>query len=552
MFTVTKTLDPEKHQAILTVTFDPKAFEQAKRNVARAYAQRLHIPGFRPGKAPYALVARRVGERTLAEDALRELLYNHFDDILNQAEVEPGAPSQIESLQLDPPTVVLRVPLKPDIVFKEDYKSLRVPYEPPQVTDEEIDQALDSWRRVFVSMETVDRPAQVGDVVIMDLKGELRTPEGESTDLGEQEVSLLVKDDEDPEEWPYPGFSKELAGLKVGDEKTMTYTYPDNAVDESVRGKTVTYHVHVKEIQTPVFPELTDEFVRENTEYENLEAMREALRNEMAERKQREYEQEYLRQVLEALLERTELRYPPEMIDRVVQELEQRFAVEAHAAGASEEVLRELLQSQRDSTRKQAEEELRKRLVLDQIAQDLGLEPDERDRELILKLTTQDLLTLADHDVQKARRLQREHPDLAADLFELHYGMYRRAMAARYLTNIARGKSHEEALTAALGKATAEGQAEETSATDEAPSTPEAGSTTEAATEASASGAAGPDTVATATPEPTEAAPAAERDSAPTEAETPSEDATPPEPQAPSTADADSSLTHDDAKSTEA
>ncbi len=533
MFTVTKTLDPEKHQATLTVTFDPQALDQAKRRIAREYAKHLHIPGFRPGKAPYALVARRVGERTLAEEGLRELLDQNFDAILQQAEVEAGAPATLESLELDPPTVVLRVPLKPEVTFKTDYKALRVPYEPPEVTDEDVEQALDSWRRVYVSMETVERPAQVGDVVIMDLKGELRSPEGETTELEEQEVSLLVKDDEDPEEWPYPGFSKELAGLKAGDEKTMTYTYPDDAVDETLRGKTATYHVHVKEVQAPVFPELTDEFVRENTEYDSLEALREATRKELAERKQREYHQDYLGRVLDALLEQVELRYPPELVDQVYEEIKQRAWNELRALGVPEETLHEMSQNQEEQhlIREQAEQELRRRLVLDTIADELNIEPGEEAKNALLERVARDLLALANYDLQKARRLQRERPDLAADLFAQHYALQRRAMTAAYVANIARGKSHEEALAALWEEANkgAQEPAASSEAEPEAPAEP-----TEPATEADAAATAEPE--ATAPPAEasestaaTDDAPADNPDSAPEPAEPPAAE-TPPSP----------------------
>jgi len=244
-------------------------------------------------------VVRHFGETVVREELLDTLLDDYYSQILDEAEVQPALPGQVKQVvSWEPLVVEIEVPLEPEVDLG-DYKALRVPYEPPQVDEEEVERALENLRRMHVRMETVDRPAQVGDVVQI----------------------LLVKDDEDPEEWPFPGFSKQLEGAKKGDKLTLSYTYPEDAENESMRGYTFEYEVEVLEVQTPVYPDITDEFVKEHTEYETVEDLRKGIRANLEEDRRSQYDREYREKVLEALVAQSQVRYPQAMLETMLQEL---------------------------------------------------------------------------------------------------------------------------------------------------------------------------------------------------------------------------------------
>jgi len=308
MFTIVeKEYLEDKHHMRLVVQLTPEAMNRYRRRVARTLSQQHRIPGFRPGKAPYPVVARHLGEAYVREVFLDTVLDDLYEDILKAAEVEPATSGELQKVRSwNPLTLELEIPLEPEVDLG-DYRNLRIPYTPPEVTEEDLARALENLRRMHVRMETVDRPAQVGDMVRLRMKGKYIGPakEGETPEpryIPEDEVTLLVKEDEDPEEWPFPGFSKQLVGIQKGETRTLRYTFPEDS-PTGMGGYTFEYEVEALEVQTPVYPDITDEFIKENTDYDSVEAFREGVRKNLEEERRQRYEQEYLDKVRQAFLE---------------------------------------------------------------------------------------------------------------------------------------------------------------------------------------------------------------------------------------------------------
>ncbi len=454
MFKVTKEILPT-HHAKLVVEFTSEAVERAKRKVARKLSLQTRVPGFRPGKAPYGVVVRHFGETVVREELLDTLLDDYYSQILDEAEVQPALPGQVKQVvSWEPLVVEIEVPLEPEVDLG-DYKALRVPYEPPQVDEEEVERALENLRRMHVRMETVDRPAQVGDVVQMTLKGKYTPPakEGETPEtrhIPEEEVSLLVKEDEDPEEWPFPGFSKQLEGAKKGDKLTLSYTYPDDAANESMRGYTFEYEVEVQEVQTPVYPDLTDEFVKEHTEYETVEDLRKGIRSNLEEDRRSQYDREYREKVLEALVAQSQVRYPQAMLETMLQErVEEIRQYLAQRDVDLEEYLQEqgkTLEEFKEELRSEVEEDLVRDLVLDAFVKAEGIEVNQQEVEYWSHRVLVDLLQaqgkkLTEAEARRLLRRERGH-------FEYHLqdvlNRYLHAKGLEQLAALARGEEEDE------------------------------------------------------------------------------------------------------------
>ncbi len=482
-FQVTKEINPQTHHATLTVTFDAKTAEKAKRAAARRLSHQIKIPGFRPGKAPYHLIVRRVGESAIWEEAIDDLLKQHYSAILEKAEVKPAYAGTLKEVpSLEPLTLVLEVPLKPEVELG-DYQALRVPYEPPQVEEEEVERTLDNLRRLYISIDPVDRPAQMDDVVVMDMSTTIYPREGEEGEpktLEEGEVALLVKEADDPEEWPFPGFGKALEGLQAGDEKELEYVYPADFADEELRGRRVVYRLRVKEVQAPTLPELTDEFVQENTEYQTVEELRAAIRKDLEARHHREYDDEYFRQILNKILEQSTLRIPEAMIQEEMQSLRATIAAQLQENGASLEQV--LAQSDKSADEFEAElreaalRNLQQRLVLGEIArrEDLRLSEDELQETVDAAL--QDLLNSDDNPKEILRFLRNEQA--LSQWFARAISVRTFAKAAEHLIRIAKGEAESDAETTAEAHAPAEA----------APATEDAETTTEAAKDSPSTG----------------------------------------------------------------
>ncbi len=406
------TVEPrDDHQVNLTLELDAQELERAKRRVAREYARRIKIPGFRPGKAPYEVVVRKVGEATIQQEAIEALLDEYYPKALEEADIKPYGPGSLEEIvSTDPPVFKLLVPLAVDIDLG-DYRSVRLPYEPPQVEDEEVDQVLDSYRQMFATLEPVDRPAEVGDVVYVNVEAYEEGNEDGEPLFADMNHPLLIEKEPREGEWPYPGFPEAFEGAQVGDTKTLVYTYPEDADDEDLRGKTVVFKAEVTEIKARSVPELDDEFVKNlGDEIESAEQLRELVRADLQQRKQAAYDNEYLEKMLDAIIEQATLKYPPQVVDDEVNARMDEYKQEAERRGQTWE---EYLQARgvdeetlAAEVREEVEPYVRRRLVLSAIAEEENLEIDEKE---VLETARQNLVQmLAYVDRKEARRLARD------------------------------------------------------------------------------------------------------------------------------------------------
>ncbi len=226
----------EDHQVKLTVEIEAESFESAKKRAARQLSRKTKIPGFRPGKAPYPVIVRQVGEATILEEALDLLVQEIYPKIIDESEIQPYGPGQLENVvSMDPPVLEFVIPLEAEVELG-DYHSISQPYEPKQVGEKEIEDVLTDLQERQAVLEPVDRPAQEGDKVFVRLSGtRTNVEEGENPTLfSEQSYPIQIKaegtdsDEEDASEWPFPGFSRQLIGHSPQDELTLTHTFPED------------------------------------------------------------------------------------------------------------------------------------------------------------------------------------------------------------------------------------------------------------------------------------------------------------------------------------
>ena len=159
------TLPLEDHQVKLTVEVEPKPFEDAKQRAARKLARQVKIPGFRPGKAPYPVIVRHLGEAAILEEAIEILVDDIYPQAIKEAEIVPYGPGALEKIvQMDPPVFEFVVPLKA-VVEVGDYLSIRLPYDLPEITDDKVEEIITSLQDRQALIEPVERPAHEGDLL---------------------------------------------------------------------------------------------------------------------------------------------------------------------------------------------------------------------------------------------------------------------------------------------------------------------------------------------------------------------------------------------------
>ncbi len=324
----------DDHQAKLIVDIDKEQMDAFKRRAARKLAERGKIPGFRPGKAPYNIVAMHFGEEAITEQALELLVDDIYPKVLEEAKVDQVAAGSLENVdnEGETPKLTFRVPLVPEVDLG-DYHSVRMPYEWEVPGEEAVAAALENLRQRYASTETVEREVQVGDYVLVDVEGSYAKPkegdEDKSAGLSRKGFATIVREEERDGEWPYKGFNKELVGLKAGESKTVKYKYPAKDEDESMRGEKVKFEVTVKIVRAMMLPDLDDDFAKQ-VGTDSLDSLKEAMKKDVEANSQAEYDDKYFAELIEMIKAGATLKYHQHSVEHesehVLDELRQRLS----------------------------------------------------------------------------------------------------------------------------------------------------------------------------------------------------------------------------------
>ncbi len=371
----TEILPRDDHQVTMTVLLEPEQMEGAKHRAARRISERKSIPGFRPGKAPYEVVIRTFGESLIVEDAVDLLLDEVYPKALEEANLEPGASGSLEKVEdLDKkPKFIFTVPLAPRVELGS-YRSIRMPYEWKEPGEEKVDESLEELRQMYAKTETVDRPIEKGDFVMIDLKGvKAKATEDDEPLIDRPGLPIFVRKDDKPEEFPFPGFSNELVGLRVGEGKSFSHKFKKDEKDESLQGQTILFSLTIKMVRGSTLPELNDDFAKQAGPFENLQALREAVKANLASQSKAQYDDEYFAGLMEKIKSDAIIKYPPQVVDHEVEHVMEDL--KSRLAGQSLDMVAYLKSREMDEEKFISEEarpiaikRLERSLIMDEIA----------------------------------------------------------------------------------------------------------------------------------------------------------------------------------------
>jgi trigger factor len=200
----------ENHQVKLSVQVEASKLEEAKHRAARHISQHKKISGFRPGKAPYAIVLRNYGEEVILDEALDILVKEIYPKVIEESKIKPYGPGSLEYMPiLDPLTFEFIVPLEPEVILG-DYQKIRIPYKLKSISKKDLNKVLEDLRERQVVLEPSDHPAMEGDQVFIKLSIIRVSPaEGEiPTLVNDRRMPVVISPkNKDKSEWPFAGFS---------------------------------------------------------------------------------------------------------------------------------------------------------------------------------------------------------------------------------------------------------------------------------------------------------------------------------------------------------
>src|SRR6266567_3519904 len=252
----------------------------------RRVVNKARIPGFRPGKAPRVMVERYLGRETLLNEALDKLVPEVYEEALEQEGIDAIDRPELEMPQLDPVIVKATIPIRPSIELN-DYRSIRVEPEAVSIDEHLVDETVEQLQHRYATVEPVDRPIEMGDIVRVDLR---TIADGEEYfDHKDAEFAVTAEDTAN-----LPGLAAGLVGMARGERKEFFTDVPADATGTTLAGKHLTYDVQIHEIKVEHLPELNDEFAGTVGEgYPRMEALRTKLRADAVQRAENEARRRY-------------------------------------------------------------------------------------------------------------------------------------------------------------------------------------------------------------------------------------------------------------------
>lgn len=311
----------ENNAAVFQVETSAAEFESAVNGAYLKNKSSIYIPGFRKGKAPRTVVEGMYGKEVFYQDAMDELAPKAFDQGLSESGLRiVGAPA-IEDVQVtDDVTVVysFAVTLYPEVSLGQ-YKGLEAEKDAKQVSDEEVEKELEDLRRRNARMLSVDdREARMGDTAVIDFDGFL---DGERFDGGKAEDYSL----ELGSNVFIPGFEEQVVGMKLGEEKDLNLTFPQEYAEE-LAGKDVVFKVTLKSLTVPELPELDDEFAKDVSEFDTLETYKDDLRKNLQARYDEQAEGKFRTEIMRKACENMSVELPEVMVSDKMEEMLRGYA----------------------------------------------------------------------------------------------------------------------------------------------------------------------------------------------------------------------------------
>ena len=376
-----KDVSATRKNMVVSLTEGEVAAEHAA--VVAEFIKYARIPGFRPGKAPAAMVQKQFGKQ-IDEEFKQKVTSKAYQDGIKESKLDVITVTDLQTGEIKAgaaATITVTVDVRPDFELP-DYNGLPVNVAPVEPTDAEIDAAIDAIRSESAKFEPSQGPAQKGDFIKLSYEG---TIDGKAMDelVGDKQIYAKVpttwEEVEGETEGLIPGLGKHLGGVKPGDKKTVSATFPAGfAAVPALAGKTASYDVTVQEIRTRQLPALDEVFCK-TQQVETLDALKKHVAERLKGRKEYENRQAQRNQITEALVSKVSMEPPASLVEDETQSVLRNFITENMQRGVPEEQFEKDKKALYDSAKKAAFVRVKSRLILAKIAEKEGVKVDEKD-----------------------------------------------------------------------------------------------------------------------------------------------------------------------------
>jgi trigger factor len=354
--------------------------------VAAQYARKARIPGFRPGRAPASLVQRHFRDEIRSE-VVQSLVPKFFEDAVKEQKWSVVGRPRFEDLRFDedqPLACKATFEIFPEIEL-QPYKELEVEEETPQVTEADIDQAIEEVREQAATFEVVsDRPAADDDYLTLSYRGyDVRAPASHPVEARDVLIEL-------GSQGTVAAFNENLRGSRPGEIREFEVNYPEDYRERSLAGKTFRYRVEVQSIKHKVVPAADDELAKSVSEFSTLEELRTKLRKDLMERARHRVEMAAKQKLVEQLLHLHEFPVPEVMVEAALERKLERAMGRLVSQGIDPRQAPVDWHKLREDSRPDVQKEVRASLLLSKIAEAEGLEVSEEEVDEVIREMAQE------------------------------------------------------------------------------------------------------------------------------------------------------------------
>lgn len=356
------------NNATVVVEIDKELMETGVNKAYMKARKSIQIPGFRKGKAPRKMIESMYGAHVFYEDGLEEIFPEIYEfAIANQEGFKAVGRPNLTDMQISDDNVVtltLTTEVYPEVTLGQ-YKGLEVEKAEASVSDQQVQAELDRMAQNVASTETVDRAAQMGDTANIDFEGfdngvPFEGGKGDNFDLKLGSGSFV------------PGFEEQVVGMSAGEEKDINITFPED-YHKDLAGKAVVFHVKVNKITVTMVPEMDDEFAKDVSEFDTLEALKADIRAKALEKAEKNAQTSFETACVDKAAENTTVDLPNALIERELDVQMERFAYQLQMGGYTMDQYAKMMggdvSTMRNAFRPGAEKQARISVTLEKIAE---------------------------------------------------------------------------------------------------------------------------------------------------------------------------------------
>lgn len=367
-----KSTERTGNEVTVVVEIDKDLMESGVNKAYLKARKSIQIPGFRKGKAPRKMIEAMYGAHVFYEDGLEEIFPEIYDAAIAKQEgfKAIGRPT-LTDMQIsedDVVTLTLTTEVYPEVTLGQ-YKGLEVEKAEVSVSDEQVQAELDRMAQNVASTETVERAAQLGDTANIDFEGfdngvAFEGGKGENFDLKLGSGQFV------------PGFEDQIVGMTAGEEKDINITFPEDYHAE-LAGKAVVFHVKLNKLSETIVPVQDDEFAKDVSEFDTLEALKADVRAKALEQAQKQADSAFENAAVEKAAENTTVDMPKALVEAELDTQMERFAYQLQMSGFSVEQYAKMMggdmATMREAFRPAAEKQAKISVTLEQIVKAEGL-----------------------------------------------------------------------------------------------------------------------------------------------------------------------------------